>query len=256
MTYASDKRILISFLAILFVASTAIASLRNEPSGGVITVTAPTATVTPGNSFTVSIIASDTTGQGATGFETRIQFDPAVIQPTGPNTGCSTVGTLFAGASVTCNLFPTPNVLSIIVFGVVPISGGGPIVNVNFQAVGPFGSSSPLIFNSFVFNEGDPASVTVNGNISLNVSTAATATLSGRLLRGKGVAVSRAKVVLSDGNGNQHFAVTNSFGYFTFRDLPAGSVYLISAASKGYSFTPQAVSLDADRDGLIIWADN
>lgn len=248
MTYTSDKRnLFLIFFFLIFSAST-FASV----GGGVITVTAPTTTVAPGSTFQVSIAANDTTGQGATGFEARIQFDPAVIQPTGSNFGCSTLGTLFSGASVTCNIFPTPNVLSIFVFSLTPITGAGPIVNTNFQAVGTLGSSSPLIFNSFIFNEGDPPSSTVNGLIRLNVSTAAAVSVSGIVLDAKGRSISGAVVGIRDKAGVVKAARTNTFGRFRVDGLTAGRTYFVITTDKRHRFETQVLAVNDNITGLTI----
>ena len=186
-----------------------------SPEGGVVTVTAPTLFAENGDIVAVNIMASDTTGQNITGFEAQIQYDPSVIVPFGANAGCSTTGTIFAaaGASVTCNNnFPAPGVVSVFMFGVFPVTGPGSILRLNFQVVGSGLAVSPLTFNNFIFNEGDPADVTVNGSLTVVTPTAAGTWISGRVLSPSGGPISRARIVLTGQDGSVRSAISNPFG--------------------------------------------
>jgi hypothetical protein len=77
-------------------------------------------------------------------------------------------------------------------------------------------------------------------------ATAAPASISGRVFDPKGRGLSNASVLLSDGQGMERFARTNSFGYYTFFDVPAGRSYVLSALSKLYTFEPKIFNLTAD----------
>ena len=73
--------------------------------------------------------------------------------------------------------------------------------------------------------------------------TAASATISGRVLISAGRGLSGANVRLTDQNGNIKTVRTNSFGYYRFEDIEVGQTYIIGVSSKRYQFTDQAVSL-------------
>ena len=70
------------------------------------------------------------------------------------------------------------------------------------------------------------------------VTTAAGASLTGRVLNGKS-GVRGALVTLQGFDGTFiRTARTNTFGYFSFTEVPVGSTYLISASAKGLTFMP------------------
>lgn len=221
----------------LFSPSAANTTLANH--GGLITVTAPNVQTSTGMNIFVNIAATDTTGLGATGFDARIQFDPAVVT----FQGCSLTGTIFSSSNVFCNLFPTPDTIAINVNGISAAAGAGSILRLSFQVIGTQGQSSPLNFVSFMFNEGDPASVTNNGSISLLPVTSAGVSVSGRLLTSSGRAVSRGTVSLSDGLGNVRRIQTNTLGYFRFDEVAVGETYVLSATARGYSFQARTLNV-------------
>jgi hypothetical protein len=210
--------------------------------GGSVTVTAPTLTKSPGTTFNVALNASDTTGQGITGYDLSLDFDSTVIQ----YNGCTLVGTIFNSYPFSCNIFPAPNTIDVAVGGTTNTIGSGAIVIFSFTAVGPVGSVSPLNFSFFQFNEGDPADITVNGSITLFPTTAANSSVSGRVLTADGSAIRNARVVFTDSEGEVRSAVSNPFGYFVVEGLPAGRTYVVSTWSKGYNFDPVTLSIVED----------
>lgn len=213
--------------------------------GGTVTVTAPTVLTSNGSNIFVQIGASDTTGQGITGFEAHIMYDPSVITPVGLNAGCSSTDTIFAGnGNPTClNNSPTPGVISVVMFGTDPVSGAGSILRLNFQVVGAPLSVSPLNFQFFVFNEGDPAHVTVNGTVTVLAPTAAGTSVSGVVMSQSGDAISGVRITLMNQAGEQRTALSNPFGFYRFDEIPVGRIYILSATSKRYTFVPQTISV-------------
>jgi hypothetical protein len=69
-------------------------------------------------------------------------------------------------------------------------------------------------------------------------STAAPATISGRVMTADGRGIRNAKVVVT-GNSLQEplIATTGSFGYYSFAGLTAGETYVVTVNSKRYTFT-------------------
>lgn len=218
-------------------------SPRDPAAGAIITVTAPTTSSSNGSTITVSIMASDTTGLGATGYDMRLMFDPSVIIPVGANFGCSTAGTIFTG-NATCNLFPTPNVLAVNVFQITPVVGAGPILNITFNVIGTPGSVSPLNFQFFAFGEGTPASATVNGSVTVLRTTAANVSIEGRVLSAQGAVIPNAIISVFDEKGRIYSGRSNNFGYFRVLNLPAGGTYIITGRAKRYNFPAQAITLN------------
>lgn len=85
-------------------------------------------------------------------------------------------------------------------------------------------------------------------------ATAANVKISGRVADQNGRAVVRALVRFTDANGNAKTAVTNQFGYFIFDEIEAGQTYVLQTAAKGYTFSPQVISVNDDLTDLTITA--
>ena len=93
--------------------------------------------------------------------------------------------------------------------------------------------------------------------ITLNAPTAATATVSGRVLTVKGQGISNARVMIYDPNGGMRTIMTNAFGNYRFENISVGANYVIAVSRKNYRFAvpTQAVSVTADTDGLNFTAE-
>jgi hypothetical protein len=76
------------------------------------------------------------------------------------------------------------------------------------------------------------------------LTSAASVTVSGRVLTAEGRPVRGARVTLTDANGETRLAVTSSFGYYTFENIAAGETYVAGVHSKRYSFAPRAVAVN------------
>ena len=116
----------------------------------------------PASTFSVPVTTTDVTGQGVLSFDTRILYDPAVLTYDSE----SGAGTLGSGLTLTVNS-STPGTLIISAYGTTPLAGAGPVLNLRFSAVGPIGSSSPLTFDTFTYNEGTPCSSNINGSVDI-----------------------------------------------------------------------------------------
>lgn len=84
------------------------------------------------------------------------------------------------------------------------------------------------------------------------VPSAALATVSGRVTDVKGSGVRGAFLYLYDGTANVRAAKTNSFGYYSFADLPVGGLYTITVQGSRKS-TPgesRSFTLDGDLGGI------
>ncbi len=74
--------------------------------------------------------------------------------------------------------------------------------------------------------------------------TAAPVSVSGRILSPSGRGISNAQVTFTAPDGSQRNASTNAFGYYRVVDLPTGQNYVVTAYSKRYRFTAQALTLN------------
>lgn len=224
--------------------------------GGVV-VTAPTVSRLVPSSFVIPITIDDTTGQGIIAFQFNVIYDPNVIDPTGPNFGCSTSGTLSgdAGIGAVCNVTPD-GTLRIAAAGAFPLTGAGTLINLNFSTdiSAVAGNVSSLAFQELLFNGGAIVVTPVDGQVTLIEPTAANTSVSGRVLTADGTAIRNARVVFTDAEGVSRSAFSNPFGYFRVDGLPAGQTYVVSTWSKGHNFQPVTLSVVEDITGFEIVA--
>ncbi len=248
------KQFYITFLMILSFGAAAIAS------GQAVTVTAPTQFVLVGSTPTLAITASDTTGLGILGYRGEITYNPNVIVVVGGNAGCNVSGTISSSFVAFCSdnfVNATTRRIDFFTSGAVPLTGAGDLIKFNFQVVGAAGTSSPLTFTDFFFNEGgpfDPIDVTVNGLITIVPASAAAASLSGRVVAQDGRPLPRIRVTLIDASGDVSQAISSVFGYYRFDDVQIGQSYLLQASSKSYLFVPKVVTLGDELNEIDIIA--
>jgi hypothetical protein len=79
--------------------------------------------------------------------------------------------------------------------------------------------------------------------------------VAGRVITPSGRGLSGAIVSMTDSNGNVTYTYTNTFGYYRFLDVPAGSVYTFEVLSKRYRFQPQTVLVLEDNTSLNFYAE-
>lgn len=66
--------------------------------------------------------------------------------------------------------------------------------------------------------------------------TAATVSISGRVMTSSGMGISKAVVAITDESGNTRTVLTNPFGYYQFTDVSVGETYLLSVKGKRHRF--------------------
>jgi hypothetical protein len=213
-----------------------------------VAVTAPTLTKTTPSTFVVPIAVGDVTGNGILAFQFNILYNPAVIDPSGTNFGCSTTGTLAetANLTATCNVQPD-GVLRVAVSGTGSMTGSGTILKLTFAtdpAAAP-GNTSPLIFqNLFFFNGGGPVTTNpTNGQITIVGTTAASVSIGGRILSAHGQPIGKAKVLLTEPSGDARITFSSPLGYYHFDDVAVGQNYVVSVSSKTFVFEPRALAV-------------
>ncbi|HLA94340.1 MAG TPA: carboxypeptidase regulatory-like domain-containing protein [Pyrinomonadaceae bacterium] len=257
-------------------------------SGGKVNVSTLGTTVLPGL-LTSGTVTANTYG-GAGGAPTTTDGSSASdarVQNLGVNLGllavtadavssntrctCSLAAPTCTGDSILANLRITvlgllnlpiavsvpPNTIISLDFGLVDLGS----IGINEQFVTP---PSPSVH---------PENITVNAlHLRLNVlglalsdttvasshsdidcatsASAAGASISGRVTDGNGRGLSRTMVTMTDGEGYSNSAITNTFGYYTLRDVPVGRLYFVTPSSKQYNFLTRAVSHTSDLAGF------
>lgn len=97
-------------------------------------------------------------------------------------------------------------------------------------------------FRSGIYNGSETTEDKVR-NVFLFGPSAASVSVSGRVMVGKNTGVSNARVILTDSNGNVRTALSSSLGYYRFENVAVGETYVLSASAKLYQFNPQVVSV-------------
>lgn len=131
------------------------------------------------------------------------------------------------------------------------------LVTVSFNATA--GQQFTIVVHEIAVGGGTNANytLTTRGPIfgACAVTTAASATVAGRVSDSSGNAIRNAQVVLNGTNGNTYTARTNSFGYYTIENVSAGATYTASVKAKGFTFNPQNVNVNESIDGLNFTAE-
>lgn len=243
-----------------------VPAVANSPVNGQITLTgrvqltAPILQKPKPAMFVVPINVNDVSSAGVFAFQFDLVYDPDIIDPFGPNFGCSTTGTIAGavGMAPTCNVSPDGTV-RVSVSGPIPMNGSGTILNIYFttdpmvvpEVTSPLNFSNALFFNS----SGLVTSTAFNGEVKVQAPTAAGSAVSGRVLDTWGRPLPNVRITISNGMGISRQVVSSPFGYYAFEDLPTGDVYVLEAAAKRYVFQPRVISLSDDVGGLDLIAE-
>lgn len=93
--------------------------------------------------------------------------------------------------------------------------------------------------------------VTQDGAVTITFApSAASASISGRVMTNSGRGLKGAIVSLTDQQGNVQTTRTSAFGYYRFYDIEVGQMVIISVSSKLYTFEPQAIQVNEDLTDL------
>jgi hypothetical protein len=129
------------------------------------------------------------------------------------------------------------------------------LFNINFTVVGtPSGTTSIDFGDSPIPRRAsDPAAnpvtvVTTPGTVTFLGTTAATVSVSGRVISTTGRGIGGVRLSLTDSQGNVRTATTTSFGYYRFDDVQAGGTYILSASSKRYTFSQPVQVLNINEE--------
>lgn len=94
------------------------------------------------------------------------------------------------------------------------------------------------------YKTGGPINVQVQGPTPAVVNNV---TVGGRVLTASGQGVAGANVFLENSVGGLlAIATTNSFGFYSFSNVPAGATYIIEVPSKRYDFPPQNLQVNGN----------
>ena len=133
---------------------------------GQITVSLPdlNTSVSVGSIIEIPVTVGNLTGSNVIAYQFQIGYNSDVLIPESPYFIKSGTLSNATGWSVMAN----PNVagqLTLGAFGSSALSGNGTLLKLTFKVLTASGSS-PLVFNSFLFNAGNPAALATNGSFS------------------------------------------------------------------------------------------
>lgn len=125
-------------------------------------------------------------------------------------------------------------------------------VPVDLDTLIPAGSGWTLRSAEGINNQGDIVGFgTFNGSSRAFMLTAEPTTssgfkVSGRVIAQNGSGLKGTYLTMTFSDGSVRTAITSSFGYYNFENVPAGSVVVLSLISKGYTFQSRAVQVDGE----------
>jgi hypothetical protein len=128
------------------------------------TVTAPRLLTPADNEVVIPVAISGAANKAIISYEFDLRYDPAIIQPQANAADLS--GSVSRGLMAVANA-EKPGLLRVVVYGPLPLSGDGALLNLRFTAVGDAGSISPLAFERFMLNEG-LAMTAIDGQIEIS----------------------------------------------------------------------------------------
>jgi hypothetical protein len=133
----------------------------------------------------------------------------------------------------------------------------GPVSFSGFTIVTQFGgiNTSGNYCDQATKNAGITAGDTDQGVGPVSVpssTTAASVTVSGRVMTSGGRGIRNVIITMTDTNGNVRTAISTSFGYYRFTDVAAGETYIFAPRAKRYTFTQssQVLNINEDTEGV------
>ncbi len=123
----------------------------------------------------------------------------------------------------------------------VVLSAGTITTTGNVAAAPPANGSFP----TFIVNN---LSLRCSSNGVSMSPTAATVSISGRVMTASGRGIMTVRLSLTDSNGQVRTARTTSFGYYRFDAVQAGETYILSAIGKHYTFSQPTQVLNVNEE--------
>jgi uncharacterized delta-60 repeat protein len=134
------------------------------PERGSIAVELPNITTEPDKDIVIPVHVEGAANKGVISYEFDLRYDPSVIQPSAAPVNLE--GSASRGLSFVANPYE-PGLLRVVVYGPMPISQNGVLLNLGFVAVGKAGAVSPLSFERIIFNEGEPRVAVAYGQVEI-----------------------------------------------------------------------------------------
>jgi len=197
-------------------------------------------TTLTGTTVNVPVNVDAVTGNGILSADFTVNYNPAVLTPNGTlatNFGVTlgTVALSNGSRTLTVNN-PSAGTLIVSVFGPDPMQSAAvsDLVNMNFNVIGAPGTTSPMNFSAFKFNEGTPCLTTTNGLV-----TVISGTISGTITYGNVIGMPTAPRFVPDVTVNAVGSVNVSAS--TGPAVSNGQYTLSGMGAGAYTVTPSKV---------------
>ena len=146
-----------------------------------------------------------------------------------------------AANNVTPNdIFVYGNLGNSILIGNTVVLSAGTVTTTGNVAAAPPASGA---YATFLTNA---MGVVCSSSGAASAPTAASVSVSGRVLTNNRRGLANAFVYLTDENGNTQISRTNPFGYYRFEGVQAGQTVTMTIVSKRFQFAPQVINLNED----------
>ena len=207
----------------------------------------PTFTIQPGRRILIALGPTGATGaalpapdvNGSTSITLAATAGKiALVNSTTPLTGSCPTGNAtivdFVGYGTTANCAEIPT-------GTVSGNSRLGVPTTGQTAPAPSNTTSIQRINNATIDRDNNAIDFITGapnpQNSAAAATAAGVIVGGRVTNVDGRGLDKVMIIMTDGNGEVRYALTNPFGYYRFADVPAGETYIFTAVSKRYQFT-------------------
>jgi len=168
----------------------------------------------------------------------------SITQDSGPTFTCTSPASGAATGTVTCTgaITPVQTAQFTLVLNVNPGTANGTIIS-NTARVQDF---------FFLFTDPQGNNQSIARTTVTTTPTAATVSVSGRVMTASGRGIRNVVIRLTDSEGNLRTAISNSFGYYRFNDVEAGATYILTATGKRFSFSQpsQVLNINDETDGV------
>ncbi|MEZ4702787.1 MAG: T9SS type A sorting domain-containing protein [Rhodothermales bacterium] len=156
-----SRRTSMGALALLLLTASAVLPAQAQQA----TLALSEATVSPEQTFALSLTTSDLTGLNVTAYNVVLTYDTAKLTAQSVSLDGTLSGPDAAGMTLVYNN-DTPGTLSIVAAGVKAIVGAGTLAHVHFKA-GATSGTAAVAFGSIMLNEGDPVATGATVNVTI-----------------------------------------------------------------------------------------
>ncbi|MDZ7261906.1 MAG: cohesin domain-containing protein, partial [candidate division KSB1 bacterium] len=122
-------------------------------------------TADSGQTITLPVTVSDLSGLNILSYQFQLTFDERVLEAL----AATSEGTLTAAWGVPLFNINQNGKIGVGGYGAHFLSGSGTLVNLHFKVIGNWGQSTPLVFESFIFNNGQPLAQTKGATFTVRL---------------------------------------------------------------------------------------